>query len=717
MRSSFHPFFQGWGSENPHKDGLQSGFLNMTTTVTVESSRALAATLLAPGSTFGRYVPSRHLCSLIRDGILDEAQGDGVRSALAYFLGGGGRPFVFADGPGVGKGRQLAGAIDEYNIVAAKGRARAVFFTCSRHLHSSFREDLAAVAGNEIRSFPNDLEEFPSGPIPYGDGVLLVTYQHIMRARTSQARVEAIAAWASAAPAPAMLVFDECHWAQNVDRSSTGIWIAHLQRLLPGAFRIFSSATPASSGASMAYLDVPEVFRPAGADDAPPPSPAVLDALAAGLKAQGRYVSRTLSWDGVRLDSTEVRMTDEMRATFDSSSSAWRKIVDLANATLPPDDAKTRRKIERLCRQHFYGLSLAAKTDFCVAEAASLASRGFHVVVGMLTTGVAALKRARDRSSDCSVFRGFMQQALHLLPATAGEASKLAKLAVEQARVPCANPFDALIRRLGGPDEVAEMSGRTDVAEQRSLFMSGAKRIAIVTTAASTGVSLHQCPGCGSEGRPRVMIVMEMAHPLIPDVKTLVQLFGRVHRKNQVENPRFVVPTLKDLPIDMLALHSVRERLGAMSRAVWSSPTVPGPLSLVMPGRAVSAGELRRAYFLALETKSPGAPRALGETATCVVPLAEAEAVGREMRALLGALGEDPADSCDLGEVAVKTVASADIDEGTCKLWTIEDSRGVESRILTGAFLAAAARRFEPRDTVHFAVDGVDRFGIRVERA
>ncbi|CAN0580644.1 unnamed protein product, partial [Ectocarpus sp. 12 AP-2014] len=84
------------------------------------------------------------------------------------------------------------------------------------------------------------------------------------------------------------------------------------------------------------------------------------------------------------------------------------------------------------------------------------------------------------------------------------------------------SPLDALIDALGGTAEVAEMTGRRgrlvrrvrgdagfkyDLRpeneetslniRERELFMSGKKRVAIISDAASTGVSLHAAVGSG----------------------------------------------------------------------------------------------------------------------------------------------------------------------------------------------------------------------------
>jgi len=140
---------------------------------------------------------------------------------------------------------------------------------------------------------------------------------------------------------------------------------------------------------------------------------------------------------------------------------------------------------------------------------------------------------------------------------------------IKQLQLP-ANPLDELIRRFGGPTRVAELTGRTyryeedpdtgameyvrrtaDVAEdnstegvksinnsERRAFQEGSKRVAVITEAASAGISLHADRAMeGLNKRPRVMYTLEL--PWAAD--KAVQQFGRVHRSNQLHLPEFHV--------------------------------------------------------------------------------------------------------------------------------------------------------------------------------
>jgi len=251
-------------------------------------------------------------------------------------------------------------------------------------------------------------------------------------------------------------------------------------------------------------------------------------------------------------------------------------------------------------QRFFLQLCIAVKTRRCIELTREALKNNYAVVIGLFTTGEAVL----DETLSKSMTHEELLSAPHLLAETfvnkwfpnfriqvneSGvsdlvpdvtmtkiKEELLAKL--HSLQLPD-NPIDELIHTFGGPSKVAEVTGRSNrlvmdrekgkfMVDRRvpkkdnniecDAFMRGRKKIAIISEAASTGISLHASVTCKNQLR-RMHIVLQLPW----SAEKAVQQLGRTHRSYQTVPPHYKL-LISEIGGERRLASVVALRLGAL---------------------------------------------------------------------------------------------------------------------------------------------------------
>ena len=341
--------------------------------------------------------------------------------------------FFLGDGPGVGKGRQIAGLIYSH---ARGGGSRALWISVSGDLKFDAERDLRDLGLATPR-----LEVFPkgNGSMPNGDlndmtqrGVVFCTYSLLIQGSGKVAdlgkegadletllmkkgsRLEQLVRWLRQDPHGPLIVFDECHRAKNLVNESgmptkTALAVVALQRAIPDARVMYCSATGASEPKNLAYMTRLHAHGFASVEGMlntlTESGMGALEMFALGLKATGSYLCRSLSYAGAEFELQNCALTEEMAAMYDRSCAFWQMLHNVFNTVATGQIAEGQRmdKAHSVKWAQFWGahqrffrqMLLSAKVPHLARLALEhVHTRNMAVVIGLQSTGEANVGQA-----------------------------------------------------------------------------------------------------------------------------------------------------------------------------------------------------------------------------------------------------------------------------------------------------------------------------------
>ena len=437
-------------------------------------------------------------------------------------------------------------------------------------------------------------------------------------------RLKQLINWCGSTDFDGCLIFDECHKAKHFipgkDKSNTKIAMAviELQRLLPKARVLYCSATGVTDVKNMAYMGrlglwgygTPFKDFNMFVDNITRRGLGTLEMLAIDMKAAGMYISRGLSYQETEFRNIVVNLTEAQVKIWDKAVHVWNELkrsiiiaTDRTNSKKPQLWGQFWAAHQRFFKQ----LCISMKVPKIVKEANEALIDGYCVVIGLQTTGESSLMHEfAERSSKINSFISLSGEILRRFiiqnfptdiqlktdeikeDSWSVKAKEMLLAFVNEMGLPN-SPLDEIIDQLGGPSKVAEMTGRSGRivrlhpdsmpqyqnrlstvgsvdslnVHERNNFMSGGKLIAIISDAASTGISLHADTRASNQRR-RMHLTIEL--PWSAD--KAVQQLGRSHRSNQSSGPvyRLIATNLGGEKRFAAAVSKRLQSLGALTK-------------------------------------------------------------------------------------------------------------------------------------------------------
>ena len=597
-------------------------------------------------------------------GVQLEGVAIGVQQNEIMLPGGFRAAALIGDGTGVGKGREAAAYLWS-NF--RSGRKRLVWVSEKWDLIQDAMRDLTGIGATDMLG---GIERQPDGKFVvtpksavqpfnrwnYGakidhQGLIFSTYGTVRaKDKKGNRRVAQLETYLRGDDdgEGAAIVFDEAHNLKNAvpargtPASQIGQAVKELLERIPKLRTLSLSATAATDVVNLGYLDRLGLWGPG----TPFPNGfsefqnkiargglSAMEMIARELKAQGKYISRTLSFHGVEYVEKEHQLTDEQKELYRTAAKAWGVVLanagsTIANVTNGGGEQRGNFLSQFYgAQQRFFNLLITTlKIPTAVELANQALADGKSVVISLVNTNEAAQNREKNKArgeddedeipdydfgpkemlvnliknhyptqqyaDDVNDNGDPVKVPVYTTDAQGHEIPVQNPAAIEARDALIAeinrdlhmpdNPLDILMQSLGGAKKVAELTGRKErydrntgkfvsrgdpgtaqkdinLVEMRN-FQSGKKRVAVLSGAAGTGISLHAGNDVANQQR-RYHITLQVGW----SADKAMQMFGRTHRTNQKQPPEYVMLT-SDLGGEKRFVSTISRRFGLPRR-------------------------------------------------------------------------------------------------------------------------------------------------------
>jgi len=335
-----------------------------------------------------------------------------------------------------------------------------------------------------------------------------------------------------------------------------------------------------------------------------------LETLSMQLRTSGGYVSRSLSMAGVEFELVEAAMCVVDEERYVQCATIWKDLFAIPGLWTQSNSALGVFHSASL--RFFKTLTMLIKLPHVVQTAIAALERGGSVILTCLSTDEASISRSTDAEDDdeaavqlvdgaeseSRLRNGALLDTLLQVVAFARKCARGGDSTTDaldriEARgraldLPAVGALDIAMHRIAmslGNDrsKIVELTGRSksvqcafgaDVANKsnwklvtrsetllagKQRFQQGSARVAMLSAAASTGVSLHDL-----NGSRRTLVSMELPYSSVQFVQTV----GRAHRSGQKSAPAIVLVTLPSVKAETRFAASICARLlqlGAIS--------------------------------------------------------------------------------------------------------------------------------------------------------